>query len=308
LLTAAALAGEILSAATLLAGVRELLGTAQTERWRLDENHGELNGWLVLFAFADSPIGLLEALDLLPAQYREPWRLRDVLMAFAQAPDAVALEALEALARRDPRITEQYDWFNAIATLGTEGAATALLRLVIEVGREGRRVGEGVDNWRVARQFAQSGRIFPKVRTALIQQYAQLPPGQPKATLEAALSELADPEIILIMIQNYATNHRPMDGQLYNAVRDLAVGRRPVEDMPGVSEVFGVPLVAVRQRLFEQMQGTDARSGLAEAALNAIEELRDEVGRLDDEPRHPLIESDLPWPRLKTPARTFVCS
>jgi hypothetical protein len=127
LLTAAAIAGEILPAATLLAGVRDLIETAQTERWRLDENHGELNGWLVLFAFADRTTALLEALDLLPTRYREPWNLREVLTALAQGPEEGALEALEALARQDPRITQQYEWFNAVATLGTESAAVALV-------------------------------------------------------------------------------------------------------------------------------------------------------------------------------------
>ncbi len=303
LLTAAAIAGEILPAATLLAGVRELLETAQTERWRLEENHGELKGWLVLFAFADIPAALLEALDLVPAQYREPWNLREVLTAFAQGSDAGALEALVALARRDPRIAQQYEWFNAVATLGTEGAAAALLQSVIESIQQGRGAGGGADAWRVAQQLAQSGQAFPHFRELLIQRYAQMQPGPAKGIVEAALAELAGSETILALIQGYATDQRPMDGRLHRAVRDLAVGRRPSENFPGAYEVFGVPLIALRQQLFELMQETDARSALAEASLIAIEEVRDEAGRPDDEPRHPLIESGLPWPRTAASPR-----
>jgi hypothetical protein len=40
----------------------------------------------------------------------------------------------------------------------------------------------------------------------------------------------------------------------------------------------------------------DAQSRLAEACLVEIEELRDEHGRVDDEPRHPDISSGQPWP------------
>jgi hypothetical protein len=299
LLTAAALAGEILPADTLLAGVRELLQTAETERWRLDANHGELNGWLVLFAFADRPIAVLEALDLLPAHHRDPWNLCEMLRVFAQSPDSAgALEAIEELARCDPRITRQYDWCNAIVTLGTESAASALLRFLIDGDLQSS--ADGVNAWRVIRQLAQLGRTFPTFRESMLQHYNRMSAGHAKVILEGALAELADPEIILCMIQSYASDHRPMDGRLYNAVRDLAVGRRPAEDLPGAYETFGVPLIRLRQRLFELMQGTDARSALAEQSLVAIEEIRDEAGRPDDEPRHPDIESDLPWPRLAT--------
>jgi len=303
LLTAAALAGETLSAAMLIAGVQELLETAKTERWRLEENYGELNGWLVLFAFADRPVAVLDALDTLPAPYREPWKLREVLMALAQSPDAGALETLEALARRDHRITQQYEWFNAIATLGTERAASTLLRLLIEGSLDGRGADRGIDAWRLAQQLAQFARRFPGIRGTLIQRYREMPAGQAKAVLETALAEVADPEIILAMIESYAADRRPMDGRLHNAVRDLAVARRPTERLPGAYEEFGVPLTTLRRQLFELLQGTDARSALAEGALIAIEEARDEAGRPENEPRHPLIELDIPWPRLAPPAR-----
>ena len=297
LLTGAALAGEVLAAEMLLAGVQELFETAKTERWRLEENHGELNGWLVLFAFADRPTALLDALDMLPAPYREPWKLREVLMAFAQGPDAGALEALEALARRDPRIAQQYEWFNALATLGTESAASTLLRFVIEGGLDRRGAGGSVDAWRLTQQLAHFARTFSSIRAALIQLYTQTA-GQAKAILEAALAEVADAEIILAMIENYAADRRSMDGRLYRVARDLAVDRRPAGRLAGAYEEFGVPLTTLRRQLFELMQGGDARSALAEASLIAIEEARDEAGRPENEPRHPLIESDVPWPKL----------
>jgi hypothetical protein len=43
----------------------------------------------------------------------------------------------------------------------------------------------------------------------------------------------------------------------------------------------------------------DAQSRLAEACLVEIEELRDEHGRVDDEPRHPDISSGQPWPIVR---------
>jgi hypothetical protein len=302
LLTAAAIAGEVLPSEGLLAAVRELVETAKTEPWRLEERHGELNGWLALFAFADRPVAVIEALDLLPAQHREPWNLREVLMALAQSPDVGALEALEALARLDPRVAQQYEWFNAVATFGTESAASILLRFAIEGRLDGRGAGGGVDAWRLAQQLAQFARTFPSIKTALIQRYTEMPSGQAKSILEAGLAEVVDPQIIVVLIESYAADRRSMDGRLYNAVRNLAVGRRPSDRVPGAYEQFGVPLTVFRKDLFELMQAGNGRSGLAEAALNVIDEIRDEAGRPENEPRHPVIESGIPWPRL-APAR-----
>lgn len=296
LLTSAALEGEILSSEMLLAGVRELLETTKTEPWRLDERPGELNRWLVLFPFCEHPVAVLEALELFPAQYREPWNLSALLRALAQAPDAGALEVLGALARRDPRIAQDYSWFNAIVTLGTERAGRALLRFVVESMLNAQETAH-VGAWQLAQQLAQFGRKFPAIRDEVLRYYEQMSAGPPKSILEGALAELGDPQTILVMIRAYASEKRSMDGRLYNVIRDLAVGRRPAEGWAGAYEEFSVSLTALRKQLFELTQRGDAQSALAEAVLRAIEEVRDEHGRPDGEPRHPDIESGLPWPR-----------
>jgi hypothetical protein len=58
-----------------------------------------------------------------------------------------------------------------------------------------------------------------------------------------------------------------------------------------------VPLAALRKQLFGLFAANDAQSAVAEACLITIEELRDEHGRIDDEPRHPDIDSGRPWPK-----------
>jgi hypothetical protein len=56
-------------------------------------------------------------------------------------------------------------------------------------------------------------------------------------------------------------------------------------------------LAALRKQLFGLLAANDGQSKLAERCLIAIEELRDEHGRIDDEPRHPDIDSGRPWPK-----------
>jgi len=47
-----------------------------------------------------------------------------------------------------------------------------------------------------------------------------------------------------------------------------------------------------------RLRGQTWEAKLAKDALNAIDELRDEYGAPESEPRHPDIESGRPWPMV----------
>ena len=51
-----------------------------------------------------------------------------------------------------------------------------------------------------------------------------------------------------------------------------------------------------RRSLFSLLAANDARASLAKQCLIAIEEHRDEHGRVDGEPRHPDITTGQSWP------------
>jgi hypothetical protein len=295
LLTAAAMAGEIVPADALIAGTRELLELAKKQSWRLDKNCPELMGWVELFAFSDRPSAVLDALNLLPAEHLHSWRLSRLLSALGDSPHADTLHVLKALARRDAQLLREHDWLNAIIKVGTEESARALLELVCDGTLMSDR--RGVDPWHLSQLLARLGEEFPAMRDEMMQRYEGLSDGQPKAIIESALAELANAPIVLALIRSYAADKRPFDGRLAKTVRGLAVGQRPAGDWPGAYEEFSVSLTAVRKELFGMLAANDAQSMLAEAFLIAIEELRDEHGRIDAEPRHPDVESGRAWPR-----------
>jgi len=58
-----------------------------------------------------------------------------------------------------------------------------------------------------------------------------------------------------------------------------------LEKWAGAFEEFSVPLTDLRARLFGMVGGNDAKARLAGRCLIAIEEYRDELGRLPNEPR-----------------------
>ncbi|MBZ5643436.1 MAG: hypothetical protein LAO19_11800, partial [Acidobacteriia bacterium] len=86
--------------------------------------------------------------------------------------------------------------------------------------------------------------------------------------------------------------------ELFRSLEEAFLERRPYG--PGSSTVTLVPRGSnvLRRRLFEMWQEDALRKRSAFALLGQIEVWRLEYGRPDDEPRHPLIESEVPWPPL----------
>jgi hypothetical protein len=295
LLRAAAMAGEELPAAALLAAVGELLESAKKEPWRLDENRGELMGWIELFPFSDRPLDVIDALEVIPPEHRESWRLDRLLSAFANNPNGASLEALDVLAKRDPRLIERHEWLNALIRVGTLDAVRKLFDLVCSGTLTSRR--SGLDGWRLGQHLGEFAKKFPAFRAEMLERYQMMAPGVSKGIVERALIEIVNADILMVLFRSYAADKRPFDGALREAIRNVAVGRRPAADWPGAFEEFSVPLTALRKHLFDLMVANNEQSALAEACLIKIEKLRDRHGRIEGEPRHPDIDSGRPWPK-----------
>jgi hypothetical protein len=198
-----------------------------------------------------------------------------VFQAFTDDSAAQKGDVLQALARRDPRLLARHDWAQAVK-VGTEKSGQILLALVCD-GELGN--AEGVDSFHLSRQLAHLGEEFPGLNEEMLQRYQRLGRGRPKSILESALIELADASIICALIRGYAADHRSYDGGLANALRNAALGRRPVEGWSANAyEEFSVSLAELHRELFGLALANGAQSRLAEACLVEIEELRDEHG------------------------------
>jgi hypothetical protein len=289
LLTAAARAGEIIPASFLTEGLRNLLAAAQTQRWRLEENSGELMGWIDLFPFSDNPEGVHDAIALLPDARRRPRELRRLLVTVPQGPAGQALTTLERLAMNDPAFLREFEWLNAALTLGSEAAAMAVLNHLcadqIPVG----------DGFRLSRALTSSARAFDNVRAAMIGRYRALPPGDVRRVFEMAMNDLTNEDVFWALFDGHVHAQHPFRG-VAHALRNLAIGRRPSREWVGAVEEFGQPLAELRAKLFAMLPVNDARAQLAKQCLIAIEELRDEAGRVSSEPRHPDIATGRAWP------------
>ena len=66
--------------------------------------------------------------------------------------------------------------------------------------------------------------------------------------------------------------------------------------MPHVYEYYNVDMADLRKKLFAMVNEDSVAANVAASCLELIDELRDEYGSVDTEPRHPDIESGYPWP------------
>jgi len=287
LLLCMARSGEIVPAAVLMDGVRNLLEAAQVNAWRLDENRGELMGWIELFPFSDDPTRVHGAIALLPERHRHPHALRRLLEILPQSRAESALATLERLAKDDQTFLQESAWNNALIKVDTEAAASvAIDRLCSSPLPAARGFSRALTTW---------ARKYPKVRSAMIARYRAMPPGAVPTAFDIALDDLADEEIFWAQFDKQVDSPRS-SGWLTNTIRNLAIGRRSSDEWKGAFEEFGLPRTQLRARLFAMLPAADARARLAKKCLVAIEGHRDDNGRVLNEPRHPDVATGRPWP------------
>jgi hypothetical protein len=70
---------------------------------------------------------------------------------------------------------------------------------------------------------------------------------------------------------------------------------RPSENWKGAYNIIPAPAGELRRKLFA-MTTADSPTGAAARCLNRIDEIRDEYGAPDSEPRHPDLASGKRWP------------
>lgn len=292
LFVVAAQSGIILSADQLNQSVQDLLEEAKKQTWVLDDNRDELMTWVELFAFADRPLAVLELLDRLPPHLKRTYQLRRLIQSLGHSPHADALQVLAGLAERDPAITTDYAWGEALRRLDTIDAARTLLEFGCRPPSSKRG---GHDRHKVARELSTFVRLQPALRSDLLERYKNAEPPM-REVLEEALLEVSDAETVMVVIREMGKRGEKYDHRLRQVLRELALGKAPSSRWANAFEQFSVELTAFREQLFSMMADPGLRD-IAKSCLEEIDQLRDEYGRVNDEPRHPNIAAGRPWPQ-----------
>jgi hypothetical protein len=160
----------------------------------------------------------------------------------------------------------------------------------------GARADPGDAYW-MARELVALIQRHPDLRAEVIRRYETAGNGRGRGMFEHILAELGDADAVLVLVRAYAASGRGFDGLLQSAIREAALSKAPAADWAGAYELRPVPLPELRKTLFAMTQDdSPTTAALAKACLATIDELRDEYGVSEFEPRHPDAESGRPWP------------
>lgn len=289
LLTVRTLVGHRLSAAAVMAGLAELLEIGKRETWRLSLDNGEVIRWLSLLPMSDRPAAILDGLTMVEHLRPRVWQLRPIVSALAANSSASAEEVLLSLPDRDAEFAKDHDWRAAVERRGSVSAIRALLALE-EAG------GIGFAGRDLAASAASVMAANDDFRDELYERYRVLPWGRAATTLASVMAERPDERAITMLIEGYAKRGPYFDGMIERAIENLALGRRASADWAGAIELFSAPISNLRRMLLAMTVKTDPEAALARVALTVIDSLRDRHGQVETEPRHPDLESGIPWP------------
>ncbi|QYK03144.1 NACHT domain-containing protein [Shewanella psychrotolerans] len=271
-------------------GIAETFEAAETKSWILMHSEGyELKIWLRLLPFVNRPVEALAIVRGMPPEQREPQFLQEMIDGIGYAPTVAAEELLFKLAEEDTRFYLNHRWRGVALRLGTLSSAQRILNLTIN----GAFDGEATNDWHFLRELGGLISAHPDLRAHV---YGKLKEGGPTATLillARAVAESPDEDGILLLVNlELSLKHSFLS---YRAIKEVITKHIPSESWKGAYNIVPNPAIELRRKLFAMTSdgcGTDAPARW----LNIIDEIRDEYGTPETEPRHPDLTSGKAWP------------
>jgi hypothetical protein len=298
LLTTLVHSGEIIPSELVMQGISDLLEEAKKNLWMLQEQDvWRLNTWLCLLPFTEVPGSTYDVLTTIDNRYLAPWKLRTLLSALSYAPSDEAENVLGELAKKDERFLDEYTWLDALTKRNTLSAARILLDAICNASLSNKH--ENFRRMNLDYKLSAFMKSHEQFRKEIYEQYSKINYSPAKTILEDAIANVADTNGILLLVRVCAAQSKRFKGTaLYMALRHALVGETPIESS-NMQQLYSLPAPELRKGLFDMViNGNDAESSLATECLTAIDEIRDDYGHVDAEPRHPNITKGVPWPRI----------
>ncbi|WP_456726679.1 NACHT domain-containing protein [Bradyrhizobium sp. USDA 3397] len=299
LLAAVVLDGQIIDVDLVMRAIDDWLLDASSEAnkaWHKRQDNLEIERWVELLPFTTRPDAVLDGLTKVKAFYGRDWakRWERVLTAVAAIPGSEGIGLLGSLARAHKNIADEHAWVQAFLNRGTLESVLMYVDLFIEriFGTE----PHGVDAWHVGRQLAEYAQRFPELTSELRKRYETVGAGPGRRMLEEFFGETASEVDLLAMVKKYAADNKAYDGQMARTVEAVAVDKVPVGEGSNAYSIYPAPVGKLRKALFDLLDGSPAEAALAKRCLVAIDKLRDEHGIAANDPRHPDVTSERPWP------------
>ena len=290
LLTNLVLAGEVIDVEHVAQEIANIIEHAtRTGHWIGGEDR-TLQHWLRLLPFTTDPSRTVEIVRTLPERHRTPYDLEELLEALRDASGDDVEEVIFGLAEADRSLYVNRAWLDAALRRETRSSATRLLDLASQDAFK----GEGNTSDRdIYTRLASLIDKFPDLRVHLYKLLENAIGGPGMRVLAQTVAENHDEEGLMQLMQLDIEHKHARTAWL--AIERVLTRREPVEDSSGSYHVLPVAASEVRRKLLARTRdgGPD---DIAAQYLNEIDELRDQFGTNESEPRHPDLGSRKAWP------------
>ena len=290
LLTNLVLAGEVIDVEHVAQEIANIIEHAtRTGHWISGEDR-TLQHWLRLLPFTTDPSRTVEIVRTLPERHRTPYDLEELLEALRDASGDDVEEVIFGLAEADRSLYVNRAWLDAALRRETRSSATRLLDLASQDAFK----GEGNTSDRdIYTRLASLIDKFPDLRVHLYKLLENAIGGPGMRVLAQTVAENPDEEGLMQLMQLDIEHKHARTAWL--AIERVLTRREPVEDSSGSYHVLPVAASEVRRKLLARTRdgGPD---DIAAQYLNEIDELRDQFGTNESEPRHPDLGSRKAWP------------
>ena len=287
------LSGEIIEVELVRQGIADVFEAAQKQEWILTERR-ELRDWLRLLPFTNRPADTFDIVQALPEQHRTPDALEQMLDALGFAPGDDAENVLFQLAEADPRLYAHHLWRDAVICRETLSAAARFVDLIAQGTFHDK---SGTDQWRMSARLANLIGEHAELRAHVYDLLKNDPASPGFALLAQAVAENPDASGLLLLVQAQIEHKRTFVS--WRTVRSVATENVPAENWKGAYNVLAVPTVELRRKLLA-MTTDGGPTDAAARCLVLIDNIRDEYGKPEYEPRHPDLASGKTWP-IMTP-------
>jgi hypothetical protein len=270
------------------------------EKWGVHDQER----WLVIRFLCVCPYvvpqaaGITKIRQIIEQTHLNTYNLRDILPALGHSRFAGALELMRDLVRDVEKWRAvEYEWISALAVLDTEEARRTILGFVDpELLGLPFSLASGTSELaatRIAQIAAEDAVVDARLhalslvslddqkRHLLAEVFAV------RGTLEARLAALN-------LMDDAA--HPAIPWNVRQSLERIFVERQPYRGSQNTFTLKAAASNPVRGKLFAMVFNDERRKRSAYSLLGQIEEWRLDYGRPVDEPRHPALESGLPWP------------
>jgi hypothetical protein len=290
LLLSLVLSGKKIDIDIVAEGISEIFEAAKTDGWILMQSEGyALKVWLHLLPFVNRPAEVMAIVRGMPAEERDPHFLQGMVDALADAPSYETEELLFKLAEEDPRFYLNHKWREVAFSLGTLSSA----RRILDLTMTGSFDGESRNSWHFSRELGGLISTFPDLRAYAYGMLEKEVSITSLNLLARAVAESPDEEGILLLV-NLELKLK-CSFLSYSTIKGAVTEQLPSESWKGAYDVVPRAASELRRKLFI-LTSDGSESDVAARYLNQIDEIRDELGTPENEPRHPDFTSGKPWP------------